>query len=81
MRLVVIENSVMRATEMVRILSSFAEQLSLQVLSNVQKQEEIFEGAEALWNSVMDKLIEFINNNGGSAAGKEVISNRFNLEK
>lgn len=43
-------------------------------------QETIFSGAEALWNSVMDNIIEFVTGNSGSTEPKQVISNQYNLE-
>jgi hypothetical protein len=43
-------------------------------------QERIFNGAEALWNSVMDGIIEFVTNNSGTTGTKQVVSNQYNLE-
>ena len=43
-------------------------------------QNKVFAGAEALWDSALDKIIEFVESNEGQAGSKQVFSQRFELE-
>ncbi len=43
--------------------------------------EAIFAGGEELWNNFLDNIIEFVNQNSGSAGDKQITSNRYDLEQ
>lgn len=50
-------------------------------VTDVIAGEAVFEGAENLWNNFLDNIIQFVNSNSGNAGNKQMVSNRYDLEK
>jgi hypothetical protein len=42
--------------------------------------DAVFEGGEAIWNSFLDSIIQFVEQNSGFAGNKQTTSNRYDID-
>jgi hypothetical protein len=52
----------------------------LDVLAGGEGGEDIFQGGDALWRSLLNHIIDYISTNSGSAEIEEITSNRYELD-